>query len=137
MRNLNVYGEEFIKKVKEEGKLEEINEYYQVDNITVTQSQTNHLINLAVVIHAEEICLYNNKKYKLDVYTEIECNEIFTVPFSFSDESKKELIENFVEDIFSSDIFKYEIKEITEIEYNNSNDISKIEVLNKLKTAIL
>ena len=136
MKNLNVYGEEFIKKVKEEGKLEEINEYYQVDNITVTQSQTNHLINLAVVIHAEEICLYNNKKYKLDVYTEIECNELFTIPFSFSDESKKELIENFVEDMYAN-IYSYELKEITEIEYNNSNDISKIEILNKLKNAIL
>ena len=136
MKNLNVYGEEFIKKVKEEGKLEEINDYYQVDSITVTQSQTNHLINLAVVIHAEEICLYNNKKYKLDVYTEIECNELFTIPFSFSDESKKELIENFVEDMYAN-IYSYEIKEITEDEYNSCSDISKEEVKNRLKTAIL
>ena len=137
MKNLNGYGESFIQKVKAEGKLEDINDYYQVDNISVTQSQTNYLINMCIVSHVEEVYAYNNKKYKLDIYAEIECNEIFTIPFSFSDESKKELIENFVEDIFSSEIFRYEIKEITEIEYNNSNDISKEEVKNRLKNAIL
>ena len=136
MKNLNVYGEEFIKKVKEEGKLEEINEYYQVDNITVTQSQTNHLINLTVVSHAEEVYAYNNKKYKLNIYREIECNEIFTIPFSFSDESKKELIENFVEDMYAN-IYSYELKEITENEYHGSGDISKEEIKTKLKNAIL
>ena len=136
MKKLNVYGEEFVEKVKEEGKLEYINDYYQVDNVSVTQSQTSYLINMCVVTHAEEIYLYNNKKYKLDVYTEIECNELFTVPFSCSDESKKELIENFVEDMYA-DIFKYEIKEITETEYSNSGDITKEEVKTRLKNAII
>ena len=136
MKNLNVYGEEFIEKVKEEGKLEYINDYYQVDNVSVTQSQTNHLINMCIVTHAEEIYLYNNNKYKFDVYTEIECNELFTVLFSCSDESKKELIENFVEDMYA-DIFKYEIKEITETEYSNSGDIPKEEVKIRLKNAII
>ena len=136
MKNLNAYGEKYIEKVKEEGKLEDIKDYYQVDNITVTQSQTSYLINMCVVTHAEEIYLYNNKKYKLDVYTEIECNEIFTIPFSCSDESKKELIENFVEDMYA-DIFKYEIKEITETEYSNSGDITKEEVKTRLKNAII
>ena len=136
MKNLNVYGEEFIEKVKEEGKLEYINDYYQVDNVSVTQSQTNHLINMCIVTHAEEIYLYNNNKYKFDVYTEIECNELFTVLFSCSDESKKELIENFVEDMYA-DIFKYEIKEMTETEYSNSGDIPKEEVKIRLKNAII
>ena len=136
MKNLNGYGESFIQKVKAEGKLENINDYYQVDNISVTQSQTNYLINMCIVTHAEEVYAYNNKKYKLDVYTEIECNELFTIPFSFSDESKKELIENFVEDMYAN-IYSYELKEITEDEYNSCSDISKIEILNKLKTAIL
>ena len=134
MKKLNVYGEEFVEKVKEEGKLEYINDYYQVDNVSVTQSQTSYLINMCVVTHAEEIYLYNNKKYKLDVYTEIECNELFTVPFSYN--NKKELIKNFVEDMYSN-IFNYELKEITENDYNSSNDISKEEVKIRLKNAII
>ena len=136
MKNLNVYGEEFIEKVKEDGKLEDINDYYQVDSISVTQSQTNYLINLCVVTHTEEIYLYNNKKYKLDIYSEIACNELFKVPFSSSDENKKELIENFVNSMYS-DIHNYESEEITESEYNNSRDISKEEVKTKLKNAII
>ena len=136
MKNLNVYGEEFIEKVKEDGKLEDINDYYQVDSISVTQSQTNYLINLCVVTHTEEIYLYNNKKYKLDIYSEIACNELFKVPFSSSDENKKELIENFVNSMYS-DIHNYESEEITESEYNNSRDISKEEIKTKLKNAII
>ena len=134
MKRLNTYGEEFIQKVKEGGRLGDINEYYQVDDITVTQSNTNHLINLTVVIHSEEIYVYANKKYTLDVYSKIECNELFIVPFSYYD--KKELIENFVEDMYAA-IFNYEIKEITEIEYHRSGDISKEEVKSKLKNAII
>ena len=122
MKKLNSYGEEFIEKVKEGGRLEDINEYCQVDNITVTQSQTSHLINMDAVVHSEEIYIYANEKYKLDIYSEIEGNEIFTIPFSCSDESKKELIENFVNTIYSN-IYNYELKEITETEYNNSGDI--------------
>ena len=134
MKNLNLYGVEFIEKVKEEGKLEDINDYYQVDSVSVTQSQTSYLINLHVVTHAEEIYIYNNDKYRLDIYAEIECNEIFTIPFSYN--NKKELIENFVEDMYA-DIFKYELKEITENDYNNSGDITKEEVKNRLKNAII
>ena len=135
MKNLNVYGEEFIKKVKEEGRLEDIADYYQLDNISVTQSQTNYLINIDVVTHSEEIYLYANEKYKLDIYSEIECNELFKIPFSSSDENKKELIENFINTIYA-DIFKYEIKEITETEYNTSRDISLEEIKSKLIDAM-
>ena len=134
MKILNIYGEEFIEKVKAEGKLEDINDYYQVDSITVTQSQTNYLINMNVLVHVEECYIYANEKYKLDVYSEIECNEIFTIHFSSYD--KKELIENFVEDMFA-DIFKYTIKEITEIEYNRSGDMTKEEVRSKLEDSII
>ena len=136
MKRLNVYGEEFIEKVISEGRLEYINDYYQVDSITVTQSQTNHLINMCIVTHSEGIYVYGNKKYKLDRYGEIECNELFTIPFSRSDERKKELIDNFVNTMYSN-IFNYEIKEITETEYNRSGDISKEEIRTKLKNAIL
>ena len=134
MKRLNTYGEEFIQKVISEGRLEYINDYYQVDSITVTQSQTNHLINLVVVTHMEEMYFYNNEKYILDTYAEIECNELFTIPFSYYD--KKELIENFVEDMYA-DIYNYKLKEITEIEYYRSGDISKEEIKSKLKNAIL
>ena len=136
MKNLNVYGESFIQKVKEDGKLESLNDWFQVDSITVTQSQTNYLINMVVTWHAEEIYLYNNNKYKLDFYAKIECNEILTIPFSYTNRAKKELIENFVEDMYS-DILSYEITDITEIEYNRYGDISKEEVKIRLKNVIL
>ena len=136
MRKLNGYGEEFIKKVEEGGKLEAVNDFYQVDSVSVTQSQTNYLINMCVVNHVEEIYVYNNKKYSLDIFSEIECNELFTIPFSFTDEHKKELIENFVEDMYSN-IFSYELKEITETEYNRSGDMSKEEIKTKLINAII
>lgn len=135
MKNLNVYGEEFIKKVKEEGKLEDITKYYQVDSITVTQSQTNHLINMYVVMHVEEIYWYKHNKYKLDRYGEIDCNELFTIPFSTPDAKKKELIENFVEDIMH--IYNYDFEEITESEYFASGDMTKEEVKSKLEDIIL
>ena len=131
MKNLNVYGEKAVEKIKIEGKLVDINDYYQVDTVSVTQSQTNHLINMDILSHSEEIYLYNGEKYKLDIYSEIECNELFTIPFSSSDENKKELIENFVTSMYA-DIFKYEIKEITETEYYRYGDISKEEIKTKL-----
>ena len=136
MKRLNAYGEEFINQVKEGGKLEDTSDYYQVDGVSVTQSQTNHLINMCVVIHTEEIYLYNNKKYKLDTYSEIECNELFTIPFSCTDETKKELIENFIEAMYS-DIYNYEIKELTEDEYNRAGDMSKEEIKKVLINAII
>ena len=56
--------------------------------------------------------------------------------FSCSDERKKELIENFVEDMYAG-VFNYEIKEITENEYNSYGEMTKEEVKSKLKNAIL
>ena len=136
MKDLNTYGEKSIEKIKEEGKLVDINDWFQVDNVSVTQSQTNHLINMDVVTHSEEIYLYNNEKYKLDIYSEIECNELFTIPISYTNRAKEELIENFVDDMYS-DIHKYESKKITETEYNRSGDMSKEKVKNELEDAIL
>ena len=58
MKKLNVYGEDFIESVKEAGKLEDINDYYQVDSlalIKITKSpyrgtmNTNVLIGLALI----------------------------------------------------------------------------------------
>ena len=135
MKNLNNYGKEFIEKVKG-GKLEDIFDYYKINNISVTQSQTGYLINMYVVVYTEEIYVYNNKKYKLDTYSQIDCNELFTVPCSSTDEHKKELIEKFVENMYS-DIFSYKAKEISENEYNQSSDISKEEIKSRLKNSII
>ena len=136
MKKLNSYGDEFIEKVKAEGKWEDVTDYYQVDSVSVTQSQTNFLINLCVLNHTEWIYRYNNTKYKLDIFSEMDCNEIFTIPLSDTDAKKKELIENFVKNMYSN-IFCYDIKEITENEYNQSSDISKEEIENRLKKAII
>ena len=136
MKNLNNYGERFIEKVQEEGRLEDITDHCQVDSVSVTQSQINHLINLCVVIHTEEIYMYNGEQYKLDVYSEIECNELFTMPFSYTNRAKEELIENFVKNMYSN-IFNYEVEEITETEYNRSGDMSKEEIKRLLKKAII
>ena len=136
MKNLNVYGEEFIEKVKAEGKWEDVTDYYQVDSVSVTQSQTNFLINLCVVTHTEWIYIYNKKKYKLDLYNEMDCNEIFTIPCSSTDTKKKELVENFVEDMYSN-IFNYDIKDITENEYNNSRDMTREEIKTKIINSII
>ena len=120
MKNLNFYGEDFIEKVKEEGRLEDINDFYQVDYVSVRQGQTSHLIDVTVILHSEEIYIYNNKKYKLDVYQEFVCNELFTI--SFNTKNKEDLIDNFVEDMYSN-IFDYVILDITEDEYNSCRDI--------------
>ena len=136
MKKLNSYGDEFIEKVKAEGKWEDVTDYYQVDNISITQSQTNFLINLCVVTHTEWIYRYNNAKYILDLYNEIDCNEIFTIPISDTDAKKKELIENFVEDMYSN-VFNYEIKDITENEYNNSRDMPREEIKTKIINSII
>ena len=136
MKNLNVYGEEFIEKVKAEGKWEDVTDYYQVDSVSVTQSQTNFLINLCVVTHTEWIYIYNKKKYKLDLYNEMDCNEIFTIPCSSKKTKKKELVENFVEDMYSN-IFNYDIKDITENEYNNSRDLTREEIKTKIINSII
>ena len=134
MKNLNAYGEKAIEKIKAEGKLSDINDLYQVDYVSVRKGQTSHLIDVTVVLHSEEIYIYNNKKYKLDVYQEFVCNELFTI--SFNTKNKEDLINNFVEGMYTN-IFDYVVLDITEDEYNSCSDISKIEILNKLKTAIL
>ena len=136
MTNLKNYGKEFIKKVKEKGRLENVTDYCQVDNVSITQSQNNYLINMCIVIHTEEIYVYKNKKYTLDLYSKIDCNEIVTIPCSSTDEHKKDLIENFIKNMHS-DIFNYESKEISENEYNQSSDISKEEIKSRLKNAII
>ena len=127
MKNLNIYGDKSKEIIISEGRLENINDFHQISYISVTESQTNHLINLDVLTHSEEIYIYNNEKYKLDVYTEQECNELFTFPKSLSQDKKEDLIDAFLDNPYEN-INNYNIKYITESEYNTSRDIS-IDVL--------
>ena len=50
MKNLNSYGE-FINEVIEKGRLEDEQLYKQIDNISVTESNTNYLINIELLEH--------------------------------------------------------------------------------------
>ena len=127
MKNLNIYGDKSKEIIISEGRLENINDFHQISYISVTESQTNHLINLDVLTHSEEIYIYNNEKYKLNVYTEQECNELFTFPKSLSQDKKEDLIDAFLDNPYEN-INDYNIKYITESEYNTSRDIS-IDVL--------
>ena len=123
MKNLNTYGDKSKEIIISEGRLEDINDFHQISYISVTESNTNHLINLDVLTHSEEIYVYNNKKYKLDVYTEQECNELFTFPKSLSQDKKEDLIDAFLDNPYEN-LNDYNIKYITESEYNTSRDIS-------------
>ena len=123
MKNLNTYGDKSKEIIISEGRLEDINDFHQISYISVTESNTNHLINLDVLTHSEEIYVYNNEKYKLDVYTEQECNELFTFPKSLSQDKKEDLIDAFLDNPYEN-LNDYNIKYITESEYNTSRDIS-------------
>ena len=136
MKKLNGYGEEFIQKIKENGKLENINEFHQISYISVTESNTHHLINMDVSTHSEEIYIYNNAKYTIDIYTEQECNELFTFPKSLSQAKKENLIDAFLDNPYEN-INDYNIKYIAESEYNTSRDISIAEIRNILEKKVL
>ena len=136
MKNLNIYGDKSKEIIISEGRLENINDFHQISYISVTESQTNHLINLDVLTHSEEIYIYNNEKYKLDVYTEQECNELFTFPKSLSQDKKEDLIDAFLDNPYEN-INDYNIKYITESEYNTSRDISISEIRDALEDKIM
>ena len=136
MKNLNIYGDKSKEIIISEGRLENINDFHQISYISVTESQTNHLINLDVLTHSEEIYIYNNEKYKLNVYTEQECNELFTFPKSLSQDKKEDLIDAFLDNPYEN-INDYNIKYITESEYNTSRDISISEIRDALEEKIM
>ena len=136
MKNLNIYGDKSKEIIISEGRLENINDFHQISYISVTESQTNHLINLDVLTHSEEIYIYNNEKYKLDLYTEQECNELFTFPKSLSQDKKEDLIDAFLDNPYEN-INDYNIKYITESEYNTSRDISISEIRDALEEKIM
>ena len=136
MKNLNSWGEKFINEVIEKGRLEDEKIYRQIDYISVTESNTNYLINLEIVEHSENKYIYNDIKYKFNTYKKFICNEIFTISKRLSEEAKEEFIDNFSDD-FCSNYYEFEQKEITEDEYYSSNDLSRLEVKEKLENKIL
>ena len=135
MKNLNSYGEKFINEVIEKGRLEDEHLYKQIDYISITESNTHFLINIEVVEHSESKYIYNNIKYIYHRYKKFICNEIFTISKRLSEEVKEELISNFWNDF--SNYYQYEEKEISEDEYYSSNDLSRLEIKQKLENKIL
>ena len=135
MKNLNAYGEEFIKEILNYGRLEDVQLYRQVDYISITESSTHFLINIEMVEHAEEIYFYNNNKYIYDSYKKFICNEIFIISKRLSENEKEDLIDNFCDDF--SNYHEFEQEEISESEYYSSNDLSIFEIKQKLENKIL
>ena len=58
MKNLNLYGKKFINEVLNYGRWEDEDIYKQIDYISVTESNTNYLINLEIVEHSENKYIY-------------------------------------------------------------------------------
>ena len=135
MKNLNSYGEEFINEVLNYGRLEDENVYSQVNYISITESNTNFLINIEVVEHSETKYIYNDIKYIYNSYKKFICNEIFTISKRLSEEEKEELIYNLCNDF--SNYYEFDEEAITEDEYYSSNDLSRFEIKQKLENKIL
>lgn len=140
MKNLNIHGDKSKEIIISEGRLEDINDFHKIIYISVTESNTDHLINLGVLTHSEEIYVYNNEKYKLDVYTEQECNELFTFPKSLSQDKKEDLIDAFLDNPYENlndYLDNYNIKYITESDYNTSSYLSMDFIGEKLEEKIM
>ena len=135
MKNLNLYGEDFIGKVLNYGRLEDVQVYSQIDYISITESTTNFLINIEMVEHAERKYIYNNIKYIYNSYKKYICNEIFTISKRLSEDAKEELINNFCDDF--SNYREFEQEDISDDEYYSSNDLSTFEIKQKLENKIL
>ena len=135
MKNLNSYGENYINEVIEKGRLEDEKIYSQIDYISITESNTHFLINIEIVEHSENKYIYNDIKYIYNSYKKFICNEIFTISKRLSDDEKEELISNFCNDF--SNYYEFEQEEISEDEYNSSNDFSRFKIKLKLENKIL
>ena len=135
MKNLNSYGEEFINEVLNYGRLEDEEIHKQIDYVSVTESNTNYLINLEIVEHSENKYIYNDIKYIYNSYKKFICNEIFTISKRLSEEEKEELIYNLCNDF--SNYYEFDEEDITEDGYYLSNDLSRLEIKQKLENKIL
>ena len=135
MKNLKLYGEEFINEVLSYGRLEDEEIYKQVNYVSITESSTHYLLNIEVVEHSEKKYIYNNIKYIYNGYKKYICNEIFTISKRLSENEKENLIDNFCSDF--SNYYEFEEENILEDEYYLSNDLSRLEIKEKLENKIL
>ena len=135
MKNLNSYGEKFINEVLNYGRLEDEQIYKQIDYVSITESNTHFLINIEIVEHSEGKYIYNGIKYLYNSYKKFICNEIFTISKRLTEDEKEELISNFCDDF--SNYYEFEQEEISEDEYNSSNDLSRFKITQKLENKIL
>ena len=135
MKNLNSYGEKFINEILNYGRLEDEQLYKQIDYVSITESNTNFLMNIEIVEHSESKYIYNNIKYIYNSYKKFICDEIFTISKRLSEDEKEELISNFCDDF--SNYYQFEEEEISEDEYYSSNDLSRLEIKQKLENKIL
>ena len=135
MKNLNSYGEKFINEILNYGRLEDEQLYKQIDYVSITESNTNFLMNIEVVEHKVNIFIYNNIKYIYHSYKRFICNEIFTISKRLTEDEKEELISNFCDDF--SNYYQFEEEEISEDEYYSSNDLSRFKIIQKLENKIL
>ena len=133
--NLNLYGKKFINEVLNYGWLEDEKIYSQIDYISITESNTNFLMNIEIVEHSESKYIYNNIKYIYHRYKRFICNEIFTISKRLTEDKKEELISNFYDDF--SNYYQFEEVKISEDEYYSSNDLSRFEIKEKLENKIL
>ena len=135
MKKLNSYEKEFIEEVIKKGRLEDEQIHKQVDYVSITESNTNFLLNIEIVERSENKYIYNNIKYIYNSYKKFICNEIFTISKRLSEEAKEELISNFCNDF--SNYHEFEQEEISEDEYYSSNDFSRFKIRQKLENKIL
>ena len=136
MKKLNLYGKKFINEVLNYGRLEDENIYSQVDYISITESNTNYLINLEIVEHSEGKYIYNGIKYIYNSYKKFICNEIFTISKRLSKEKKQELINNFCNDMFSN-YYNFYCEDISEDDFYLTSDLSENKIKYLLENEIL
>ena len=136
MKNLNSYGEEFINEVLNYGRLEDEGLYSQIDYISITESNTNYLINLEIVEHSERKYIYKDIKYIYNSYKKFLCNEIFTISKKLNEEKKQELINNFCDDMFSN-YYTFYYEDISEDDFYLTSDLSENKIKYLLENEIL
>ena len=136
MKNLNSYGEEFINEVLNFERLEDENIYKEINNISVTESNTSYLINLVIKEKSEQIYIYNKDKYKYNSYKLFFCDEIFTISKKLNEEKKQELINNFCNDMFSN-YYNFYYEDISEDDFYLTSDLSENKIKYLLENEIL
>ena len=136
MKNLNLYGEDFINEILNFGRLEDENIYKEINNVSVTESTTNYLINLIIKEKSEQVYVYNENKYKYTSYKLFFCDEIFTISKKSNEEKKQELINNFCDDMFSN-YYNFFHEDILEDDYYSTLDLSKNQIKYFLENKIL